>query len=543
MAKSLPVNDCNHILVHQLLHHCSNNSLVSMKELIEKYNLDINSVNYNKRSSLHIACLNGHLNIVKYLVEQNADLNLVDAEGQYALDYALRHKYMDIAKYLRAQNAKEHIQPKDITPFYKNKFMITYIMFQMTMIGLYTTFTNYSVQAPNPVTYSIFSDIHVMTVLGFGVMMSFIRKYGYSSTTYSLLMASIAIQWYPLLRQFWSNVFTHSTTHIVLDYNTFVYADFSTISLLVSFGALIGKISSFQMLVISIIQPVFFALNERLAIFFEISDVGGTMFVHTFGAIFGLALSSLMTPKEAFETTDNESVYQSDIFSMIGTLFLWIYWPSYNHATAKESEQMMVVIATLLSLSASVIAAFVASNFLRGQNKFDLRDVQNASIAGGIAIGICANMSRNPGYALGVGGSAGFMTVISALVFRPFLESKLGLHDTCNVLGVHGIPGIMGAAYGAIASYRYYDYSVYKSSMIVASLGITIGIALAAGLLLGVILRYARKNKRVFMDDEYWFVADVKIPRSKQYIEAEEMEEAKRLVQEEAQTNVAVELV
>lgn len=534
MAKTLQPTEFNHILVNQLIYHCTNNELANMKELFDKYKLDINSVNYNKRSCLHIACMNGHLNIIKYLIENNADINLIDCEGQYPLDYALKNKYVDIIKYLRDNNGKEHIQEKDLTPFYKNKFMLTYLLFQATMIGLYTMFTEYGVDTTNAKSYSAFTNIHVMAILGFGFMMAFIRKYGYSTTSYSLLMASIAIQWYPLLRQFWDNVFNHATTYITLNYDTFIYADYSTISLLITYGALVGKTSSYQMFIISMIQPVIYALNERLGIFFEIQDVGGTIFIHTFGAIFGLALSVFMTPTDAFATTDNEPVYQSDIISMIGTLFLWIYWPSFNMATAKDSEQMTVVISTLLSLSASVIAAFVASNFLRGQNKFDMRDVQNASIAGGVAIGVCANMITNPGYALGVGGSAGFITVVSSIVIKPLLENYIGLHDTCNVLGVHGMPGIMGAIYGAIASHHYYNYTAYNSIMIIAFLGITIGIALVSGLLFGFILSLVRKNKRVFIDDEYWFTSDVKMPRARQYIEADEMEEAKRLVNNES---------
>lgn len=539
MAISLPVKEANHILVNQLLYHCTNNELSMMKDILDNYKLDINSVNYNKRSCLHIACMNGHLNIVKFLVENNIDVNLVDYEGKYALDYALKNKYFEIIKYLRANNAKEHVQPKDLTPFYKNKFMLTYLLFEITVIGLYTMFTEFSTEQSAPNTYSTFSDIHVMTVLGFGFTMAFIRKYGYSATSYSLLMTSIALQWYPLLRQFWSNVFHQATTHITLDYKNFIFADFSTISLLVTYGALVGKTSSFQMLVISIVQPIIYSLNERLGIFLEVTDVGGSILVHTFGAVFGLALSALMTPREAFETVDNEPVYQSDIISMIGTLFLWIYWPSYNMIMATESEQMRVVMATVLSLSASVIAAFVASNFLRGQNKFDMRDIQNASIAGGVAIGVCAHMITNPGYAIGVGGSAGFMTVVSSVAIKPLLEEVFGLHDTMNVMGTHGISGIMGATYGAIASYRYYGFTLYQSSMIIAFLGITVGIALVAGLLLGLGLRYARKSKRVFIDDEYWFTADIKMPRARQYIEAEEMEEARALVNTESIQPVA----
>ena len=60
--------------------------------------------------------------------------------------------------------------------------------------------------------------------------------------------------------------------------------------------------------------------------------------IHLFGAYYGLAASFMLSRKQgrphgAFHPK-NGSVYLNDIFSMIGTLFLWIYWPSFNGALA-----------------------------------------------------------------------------------------------------------------------------------------------------------------------------------------------------------------
>ena len=53
------------------------------------------------------------------------------------------------------------------------------------------------------------------------------------------------------------------------------------------------------------------------------------MYVHTFGAYFGLAVSYVITrAKKSGEAERplNSSVYHSDMFAMVGTLFLWMFW-------------------------------------------------------------------------------------------------------------------------------------------------------------------------------------------------------------------------
>ena len=52
---------------------------------------------------------------------------------------------------------------------------------------------------------------------------------------------------------------------------------------------------------------------------------------------------------------DNAARYTSDVFAMIGTVFLWMYWPSFNGAMADNDARERVAIHTVLSLTLSLI--------------------------------------------------------------------------------------------------------------------------------------------------------------------------------------------
>lgn len=103
------------------------------------------------------------------------------------------------------------------------------------------------------------------------------------------------------------------------------------------------------------------AISFRL----EIADIGGSMVIHVFGAFFGLAASAVLTPKSAHGNKENAAIYHSDIFSMIGTIFLFLFWPSFNSALSEGNAQHRAVVNTVLSLTSSVVFAFLFSQFWR----------------------------------------------------------------------------------------------------------------------------------------------------------------------------------
>jgi len=136
---------------------------------------------------------------------------------------------------------------------------------------------------------------------------------------------------------------------------------------------------------------------------------------------------------------------------MIGTLFLWMFWPSFNGALADPLSQHRVVINTVLALTGSCIGAFLFSQIMR-KGKFSMVDIQNATLAGGVAIGSAADLVVRPWAATLIGLFASGVSVWGYTNLMPVLEQKLKLFDTCGVHNLHGMPGLIGAISGALAS-------------------------------------------------------------------------------------------
>ncbi len=221
-------------------------------------------------------------------------------------------------------------------------------------------------------------------------------------------------------------------------------------------GAIVGKCSLFQLFGMCNINVFFYAINQAICFkIFKVSDVGGSMTIHAFGAYFGVITSFFYQPKEAIEDKHalGMSNYLSDLVSMTGTLFLFVYWPSFNGGPVSGSQQMRSSINTYISLSSSVIASIIVSRLVKGR-KLEMEIVLNASLAGGVVMGANADIIANAGGAMTAGFFAGVISSLGYSYIGPFLSRKINLHDTCGVHNLHGMPSVLGGIISAIVISR-----------------------------------------------------------------------------------------
>lgn len=98
--------------------------------------------------------------------------------------------------------------------------------------------------------YPMYMDIHVMVFVGFGFIMTFLKNASWQAVGFTYIVASWAIQICILMTGFWKNVCAQyiqkgGFNKIQLDLNYLIVGDFGAAAAMISFGALLGKVSLF----------------------------------------------------------------------------------------------------------------------------------------------------------------------------------------------------------------------------------------------------------------------------------------------------------
>lgn len=286
----------------------------------------------------------------------------------------------------------------------------------------------------------VFQDLHISTFLGFGLIMTFLRRYCRGMLVHVFLIGALVIQWATLLQGF----FTMKNTKIEMNITRMINADYAVMAVLVSLGAIMGKCNSLQLLIIAMAETFFFALNETIALrVFKASDFGRSMLVHVFGAYFGLAVSRMIYSRKVSMSQALSMSTKSEMYSFLGTLFLWAYWPSINASLVDEASQMRAMANTFYALAASCSASFSFTVLQSKEGKFNIFHLQNATLAGGVAVGSIAAMSLTPWGAIIVGVVGALGSVLGYKYAVPKLRRRFKIHDTRGVQAAHGIPGIL----------------------------------------------------------------------------------------------------
>jgi len=341
-----------------------------------------------------------------------------------------------------------------------------------------------------------YRSIHIMAMLlvGFGFLMVFVKKYGRSAITATYLLVSISIPLYFLKDSL------GLLGGVDSDIDRLILAEFAAASLLICAGAVLGRLKMHQYLLLGLLFVPCYALNEWLLLSGGLGmipegnfvDTGGSIVIHAFGALFGIGAAYSMTTKKEYQTpigSDNSS----DRFSLLGSMVLWVFWPSFCAALVAPKDIPTTIVNVILALCGSTIATYIASLKLRG--KISIADIANAALAGGVAIGSTCDKVPSS-YAFVIGILAGILSTFGFAVIQNWFHNLGKKVDTCGVLHLHGLPGVFGGLIAIIAV-----DGISKGNQI-KGIFITIVVAILSGLIVGKVLSLSGRRQTPYIDSE-----------------------------------------
>uniref|UniRef100_A0A670YGI1 Ammonium transporter AmtB-like domain-containing protein n=1 Tax=Pseudonaja textilis TaxID=8673 RepID=A0A670YGI1_PSETE len=291
---------------------------------------------------------------------------------------------------------------------------------------------------------AVFQDVSLMVIFGFAYFLAFLHRYGFSSIGFNLLLAALGVQWAVIVDGF---LFHFSAGKIRINLQSILTAIMSITAVLISTGAILGKANLMQLIWMAMIEVTVFTVNRWLAVnLLQIESHVSVMHVHLFGAYFGLMVSWTLYHSSLSRKAEKErSRPISDMFAVLGTLFLWVFWPSFNSVLIpEEDKKWTAVYNTYFVMATSTIAAFSFSMATSKNGKLSMAHIQNATLAGGVALAFSASNIQQPWIAMVLGLAAGTISVLGMAYLQKHLDPALQIHDTCGVLYTFGLPSLLG---------------------------------------------------------------------------------------------------
>jgi len=255
------------------------------------------------------------------------------------------------------------------------------------------------------------------------------------------------------------------------------------------------------LLIMTVLELVAYCVNKVFILGSpNFLDCGGTIIIHVFGAYFGIACA--YTFGEAKDNELNTNAYHADIFSLVGTLFLWLFWPSFVAGGLPSGEgHTTALMNTVFALIASTVTTFAVTPMFNA-NRLTTVPIQNATLAGGVSIGATANFPMGPVGAISVGIIAG--AISTAGFCKPLVPSSI---DTCGINSLHGMPGIFGGLVSVVLPWvvaaPHQIKPIDQARIQLYGLLATLGMAVMAGSATGLVLKRLPTSEP-FSDATFW---------------------------------------
>lgn len=349
----------------------------------------------------------------------------------------------------------------------------------------------------------------VFVTVGFGFAGTWMKAYGIGAFGFSLMLLVYTLQ-EAMLVEGWMR---EETMHLRLCVTNVITAMMGVVAILISWGAVAGKISPVCMLFIGACEIAVYYANKIYILedTFQVFDIGGAISIHVFGAFFGVAVSLGMSLEPVAALHD--SSYVADVFSNIGTAFMWVYFPNFvsSNAQMNTAAQRTAMLNTLFALLGSTGTAFATGPLFNPEgNVLTPVMLRTSTLAGGVAISCIASEPLGPGGALLVGTLGGMTS--SWLVHlrfnsrRPVVE-KLENADTFGVMYMSGIPGLLSAGISMVLPVIMKNAAIVWMDQLLGVLT-TISVSCISGFIVG---RFMKCSPALFPtpeldynDSTYW---------------------------------------
>ncbi|NWR51561.1 RHL protein, partial [Regulus satrapa] len=363
--------------------------------------------------------------------------------------------------------------------------------------------------------YPEFQDVNHMVIFGFGFFLMVLRRYGFSSTGFNFLLIVLGVQCSVLMENLL--VFLRVQQNEV-GMKSLAKAVVSTTAVVISTGAVLGKANPVQLIVMTLVELIIFYVSRCInRTVLQVPQQLSLMHVHLFGAYFGLAVASRF-PEPPPGLDKNRSTPKSELFSMLGTVFVWVFWPSFNSILADSKEE--AVLNTYFALAVSAVAAFMLSALTSKDGKFRMAHVHGAVLAGGVTLSYTAGSIQQPWIAMILGLLASGVASLGSHCLQRCLNPALKLQDTSGVHFTFGLPAVLGAVATVVLGVVEEGINTQWNNLsslgylIFVNLGAfcqTISTALITGLITGLILNIkllkAVHVSKYFDDQFYWEVS------------------------------------
>ncbi|NXK91998.1 RHL protein, partial [Formicarius rufipectus] len=356
-----------------------------------------------------------------------------------------------------------------------------------------------------------FQDVNHMVIFGFGFFLMVLRRYGFSSTGFNFLIIVLGVQFSVFVEDLFISFHSVANGGVM---KSIAKAIISMTAVIISTGAVLGKINLVQLIVMTLVELIVFSVSRWInRTFLEVLDHLSLMHVHVFGAYFGLAVTSRF-PEPSPRLDKNRSTPKSDLFSMLGSVFLWVFWPSFNSLLAQS--KMKAVLNTYFALAVSAVTAFMLSALTSKDGKFRMIHIHSAVLAGGVTISYTAQSISHPWIAMILGLLGAVITILGSHCLQSCLNPPLKIHDTSGVHFTFGLPAVLGAlAQVVLLVIKEWTNSSSLDYLVLLHVGAfcqTISLALISGFItvgsvLNTRLLKIIRVSKYFDDQFYWEVS------------------------------------